>query len=47
LPIPERKVSKGEEKTYMDYSSCYSISNGTFGGEVIFQGRIIEVHLEL
>ena len=51
MPIPESvKVTfKGEMKTYMDFRDVVHATQSqmlkTFGGENVFQGRIIEVHL--
>ena len=52
MPIPESvKVTfKGEMKGYMDFRDVVHATQSqmlkTFGGENVFQGRIIEVHLE-
>ena len=51
MPIPESvKVTfKGEMKNYMDFRDVVHATQSqmlkTFGGENVFQGRIIEVHL--
>ena len=51
MPIPESvKVTfKGDMKTYMDFRDVVHATQAqmlkTFGGENVFQGRIIEVHL--
>jgi aconitate hydratase 2/2-methylisocitrate dehydratase len=51
MPIPESvKVTfKGEMKTYMDFRDVVHATQSQmlkqFGGENVFQGRIIEVHL--
>jgi aconitate hydratase 2/2-methylisocitrate dehydratase len=51
MPIPESvKVTfKGEMKSYMDFRDVVHATQSqmlkTFGGENVFQGRIIEVHL--
>ena len=51
MPIPESvKVTfKGEMKSYMDFRDVVHATQAqmlkTFGGENVFQGRIIEVHL--
>lgn len=51
MPIPESvKVTfKGEMKTYMDFRDVVHATQAQmlqqFGGENVFQGRIIEVHL--
>ena len=51
MPIPESvKVTfKGEMKSYMDFRDIVHATQSqmlkTFGGENVFQGRIIEVHL--
>lgn len=51
MPIPESvKVTfKGEMKDYMDFRDIVHATQSqmlkTFGGENVFQGRIIEVHL--
>jgi aconitase B len=51
MPIPESvKVTfKGDMKTYMDFRDVVHATQSQmlkqFGGENVFQGRIIEVHL--
>jgi aconitate hydratase 2/2-methylisocitrate dehydratase len=51
MPIPESvKVTfKGDMKGYMDFRDVFHATQSqmlkTFGGENVFQGRIIEVHL--